>query len=129
MLAFVFRSKQQTGQPLYLADYFTGAADTQPLTLVSVMERIPHRLLNGDGEEIDIIAKADDGRVLMVEVRDRQDKTGMKPLMGLQTNALDYAEQFNVTVLPAFLSLSGFTTEAIDFCKANRIGMAEAVAK
>ncbi|MEM7537998.1 MAG: hypothetical protein AAF639_37855, partial [Chloroflexota bacterium] len=128
-MAFAFRSKQQTGQPIQLSDYFTGVTNTQPLTLVSVMERISHRMLNGDGEEIDIIAKADDGRVLMVEVRDRQDKTGAKPVMGLQTNALDYAEQYGVTVLPAFLSLSGFTEEAKSFCEANGIGMAETIAK
>ncbi|MEM7533365.1 MAG: restriction endonuclease [Chloroflexota bacterium] len=123
-LAFVFRSKQQMGQPLNLTDYFTDVADTRPLKLVSVMERVSHRLLNGDGEEIDIIAKADDGRVVMVEVRDRKDKTGTKPVMGLQTNALDYAEQYGVAVLPAFLSLSGFTEEAIEFCKANGIAIA-----
>ena len=93
------------------------------------MECVSHRLLNGDGEEIDIIAKADDGRVVMIEVRDRKDKTGMKPVMELQTNALDYAEQYGVTVLPAFLSLSGFTGEATEFCKANGIGMAEEVGK
>ena len=126
-MAFVFRSKQQMGQPLNLADYFTDVADTRPLTIVSVMERVSHRLLNGDGEEIDIIAKADDACVVMVEVRDRKDKTGMKPVMGLQTNALDYAEQYSVTVLPAFLSLSGFTEEAAEFCRANGIGMAQEV--
>ena len=126
-MAFAFRSKQQMGQPLNLADYFTNITDTRPLKLVSVMERISHRLLNGDGEEIDIIAKADDGRVVMVEVRDRRDKTGTKPVMGLQTNALDYAAQYGVTVLPAFLSLSGFTEEATVFCKANGVGMAEEV--
>ncbi|MEM7537465.1 MAG: restriction endonuclease, partial [Chloroflexota bacterium] len=128
-MAFVFRGKQQAGQPINLADYFTNITDTHPLTIVSVMERISHRMLNGDGEEIDIIAKADDGRVVMVEVRDRKDKTGTKPVMGLQTNALDYAAQYGVTVLPAFLSLSGFTEEATAFCQANGIGMAEKVVK
>ncbi|MEM7535383.1 MAG: hypothetical protein AAF639_24610, partial [Chloroflexota bacterium] len=126
-MAFVFRSKQQAGQSVNLADYFTNITDTRPLNIISVMERISHRLLNGDGEENDIIAKADDGRVVMVEVRDRKDKTGTKPVMGLQANALDYAAQYGVTVLPAFLSLSGFTGEATEFCKANGIGMAEEV--
>lgn len=49
--------------------------------------------------------------------------------MGLQTNALDYATQYGVTVLPAFLSLSGFMDEATEFCQANGIGMAEEVGK
>lgn len=45
----------------------------------------------------------------MVEVRKRQEKTNVKAVTDLRDNALAYAEQMGVTVLPAFLSLGGFT--------------------
>ena len=124
-LAFEFRMKQIARTPLHLSDYFTNITDTKPLELIQVRERVPHQRLDGENVEIDLLAKADDNRVLMVEVRDRDRKTGLQPVTKLQANALDYTQQYEVIVLPAYLSLSGFTEEAEAFCSANEIGLAE----
>ncbi|MEM7535141.1 MAG: hypothetical protein AAF639_23395 [Chloroflexota bacterium] len=64
----------------------------------------------------------------MIEVRDREKPAGMDAVTDLQINSLDYAKQHNVTVLPAYLSVSGFTKKAKEFCLVNGIGLAEAVA-
>ena len=123
LLAVELRAKKH----IRLASYFTGLDSVEALNLVDVQERVPYRRTDGKSEEIDIIAKADDDRVLMVEVRRRQEKTGLKVVTDLRDNALDYAQQHEVTVLPAFLSWGGFTDEAKAFCVEQGIGMAEEI--
>lgn len=124
LLALELRSKKH----LRLTDYFTNVTDTRPLNLIDVQERVPFQRADGKGEEIDILAQADDGRVIMVEVRKRQEKTGLQAVTDLRDNALTYAQRLGVTVLPAFLSLGGFTEEARAFCLAQGISMADEIA-
>jgi len=131
-LAFEFRMKQLAQTSIRLSDYFTDVADTSQLNLVQVRERIPHQRLDGENKEIDILAQATqveigESYMIMVEVRDRIHRTGIKPVTKLYANAIDYGKQNNITVLPSYLSLSGFTEEAKAFCRANGIGMAEKV--
>ena len=123
LLAVELRVKED----IRLANYFTGMDHIAPMTLIDVQERVPYRRTDGKSEEIDIIAKADDGRVLMVEVRKRQEKTGIKAVRGLRNNAVDYAQQHDVVVLPAFLSWGSFTEQAKAFCVKQGIGMAEEI--
>jgi len=124
LLALELRSKKH----LRLTDYFTNVSDTRPLNLIDVQERVPFQRADGKGEEIDILAQADDGSVIMVEVRKRQEKTGIQGVTDLRDNARTYAQRLGVTVLPAFLSLGGFTEEARAFCLAQGIGLAEEIA-
>jgi len=123
LLAVELRAKKH----VQLSAYFTGLADVGPLNLIDIQERVAYHRSDGKSEEIDIIAKTDDGRVLMVELRKRQAKTGIKVVTDLRDNAIDYAQQYNVLVLPAFLSLGGFTDAAKTFCVENGIGMAEEI--
>ena len=123
LLAVELRVKQH----IRLANYFTGLDHIEVLTLVDVQERVPYRRTDGKSEEIDIIAKADDGRILMIEVRKRQEKTGIKAMKGLWNNAKDYAQQYDVVVLPAYLSWGGFTEETKTYCIEQGIGMAEEI--
>lgn len=102
--------------------------DTRPVNLIKVHERVPFLRADGETEEIDLLAETDDGRVIMIEVRKRQEKTGIKAVTDLRDNALDYAQQLGMTVLPAFLSLGGFTEEAKTFCIEQGIGIAEEIA-
>jgi len=129
-LAFEFRIKQQVRQSIQLSDYFTGMAQTPPLQIIRIQERLPHQKLDGEQRELDILMRTEaesskDSYILMVEVRDRDHKTGVDAVTKLYENALDYAQQYDVTVLPAYLSLSGFTNEAKTYCGVNGIGMAE----
>ena len=118
----------RTKKHLRLSDYFMGVADDGELNVVDVQERAFFKRGDGKSEEIDVLATTDDGRVIMVEVRKRQEKTGLQTVTDLRDNALAYAVQMGVTVLPAFLSPGGFTDEAQAFCTANGIGTAEEIA-
>lgn len=124
LLAIEFRARKH----FRLSAYFSGGRDDRPFNVIEVLERVPFPRPDNKGEEIDVLAKTDDGRVLMVEVRKRQERTGLETVQDLHDNALAYAQQFGITVLPAFLSLGGFTKAAKEFCEANGIGMAEQIA-
>jgi hypothetical protein len=124
LLATELRAKKH----VRLSAYFHGIADDRALNLLEVQLRVPFQRADGKSEEIDLLGKAADGRVLMVEVRKRQEKTNVKAVTDLRDNALAYAEQMGVTVLPAFLSLGGFTEEAKTFCAAHGIGIADQIA-
>ncbi|MEM7536901.1 MAG: hypothetical protein AAF639_32280 [Chloroflexota bacterium] len=121
----LFVVELQSRKHLRLSRYFSGVADDTELNIIDVQERLTFRRKDNKEEEIDILATADDGRVVMIEVRKRQKKTNIKTVKDLRDNALAYAEQHDVTVLPAFLSLGGFTKDAETFCLANGIGIAE----
>jgi Restriction endonuclease len=124
LLAIEFRTRKH----FRLSAYFTGVRDDRLLNVIEVMERVPFQRPDSKGEEIDIIAKSDDGCVLMVEVRRRQERANLQTVQDLHDNALAYAQQFGLTVLPAFLSLGGFTKEAQTFCETNGIAVAETIA-
>ena len=78
--------------------------------------------------ELDVVAESDDGRVVVVEVKKTKDPTG-------NTAVEDFLEKLEVyaalipdkIIVPAFLSLGGFTGEAKLFCEAQGIGMAERI--
>ncbi|MCE7983143.1 MAG: hypothetical protein DYG89_18360 [Caldilinea sp. CFX5] len=121
LLAIEFRSRKRFA----LTDYFTGLPDNRPLTMLDVQERVTIRRADGQPDEIDLIAKTREGIVVMVEVRKRQEPTGLDAVTELRANADSYARQEGVVVWPAFLSLGGFTAEAKAFCVAQGIGVAE----
>lgn len=124
LLAIEFRTRKR----FRLADYFGGGSDKRPLNMLQVQERVNFQRSDGKSEEIDVLAHSDDGRVLMVEVRKRQEKTNLPAVQDLLDNAQAYAQQMGVTVLPAFLSLGGFSEDAQAFCTTHNIANAERIA-
>lgn len=124
LLAIEFRTRKRF-RP---SAYFTGVKDDRLLTVVEVLERAPFQRRDGKSEEIDLLARSDDGCILMVEVRKHQEKTNRQAVQDLRDNAAAYSQQFGVTVIPAFLSLAGFTKEAQTFCQEQGIGSAEQIA-
>lgn len=111
-----------------LSDYFTGMDDDAPVNLVDVRERVTSQRADGKGQEFDVVAQSSDGRVLLVEVRKRQSKTTLTEVADFWDKVRAYATTFpQATVRPAFLALGGFTEEAVNFCNAHKIGMAEQI--
>ena len=123
LLAIELRTKKY----VQLSHYFAGIADGSELNVIDVQERVVFQRKDGRVDEIDIIAKSDDNRVVMIEVRKRQETTNLKTVKDLRDNADAYGEQNDVTVIPAFLSLGGFTKEAKEFCTEHDIGVAEEI--
>lgn len=128
MLAIELRTKKFVRLSAYFTLPTAGGVEDRELNLVDVRERVPYQRQDGTAEELDIVAKAEDGTVLIVEVRKRQEPTGLKAVTELRDNGIDYAAQQGVPVRCAFLSLGGFTEEANAFCAANAIATAEEIA-
>ncbi|MCP4651972.1 MAG: hypothetical protein GY858_01115, partial [Candidatus Omnitrophica bacterium] len=83
---------------------------------------------NGKNMEIDIVAESSCGSVILVEVKKRQEKSGLKEVQDFHDKVEAYMQSVHEkTILPAFLSLGGFTHEAQLFCQSKGIGTAEAI--
>ena len=78
--------------------------------------------------EIDIVAESKCGRVVLVEVKKTPAKTGLNTVEDFQEKVEAYRWLFpEKTILPAVLSLGGFTKEAKPFCEAQGISIAEQI--
>ncbi len=121
-LAMAFRSRKRFALSLF----FQNVVDTTVLNITSVKERVLIQRHDGKNMEIDIVATFSCGRVVLVEVKKTQAKTGLKKVEDFQEKVLVYQETHpDKKVLPAFLSLGGFTEqEALPFCFAQGIATA-----
>jgi len=105
-----------------LAEFFDGATDETPLTLRNVQTRVVIQRGDGSSNELDIVAYASDDRVLLVEVKNQQEKSTpdlVADFWGKVT--LFQAQQPGKTILAAFLSLAGFTEPALALCHQHAI--------
>jgi hypothetical protein len=121
-LAIAFRSRKR----VVLSDFFPDATDPTPLLLVDVRERVLLQRADGKTLELDVVATATDGRVVLVEVKKTQVKTSRSQVEEFWEKVRTYQQLFpDQKVLAAFLSLGDFTEEALVFCQAQ--GCATAV--
>ena len=119
-----FRSRKRFA----LSEFFDGVEDDSELNIVDVRSRVSIQRDDGKGMEIDVRAKSSCGRTVLVEVRKRKEKMGIKAVEDFQEKVEVYAALFpDETVLPAYLSLGGFTEEAQRFCEERGIGTAEGI--
>ena len=82
----------------------------------------------GDGKnlEIDIIAESNDDSILLIEVKKRKKKTAINDIEDF-LEKVELYKNLNPeqTVFAGFLSLGGFSDEALQMCEQNCIGWAE----
>ncbi|MEZ4736319.1 MAG: hypothetical protein R3E79_55240 [Caldilineaceae bacterium] len=124
LLATEFRSRKR----FRLSDYFQGVKDDAPLHLVDVRERVKFQRPDGKDNEIDVLAQSSDNRIVLVEVRKRQEKSNLTDVEDLRDKTVAYAaQQADQTIVPAFLALGGFTAEALAFCTQAGIATAEQI--
>lgn len=126
MAEYLLVSELRKQKRIRLPDYFTDMTDDNELTLIDVRERFLFQRPDGKTAELDVLAQATDGRVLLVEVKKQQIKMGINEVEDFQHKADAYAESNpDKAVLKAFLSLGGFTDEEKLFCQEQEISMAE----
>jgi hypothetical protein len=124
LLATEFRSRKR----FRLSDYFQGVTDDAPLNLTDVRERVKFQRPDGKENEVDVLAQSRDNRVVLVEVRKRQEKVNLADVTDLRDKVADYAAlHSDQAILPTFLALGGFTTEALAFCTQAGIATAEQI--
>lgn len=124
-LATDFRSRKRFS----LSVYFEGVNDETPLNIIDVKLRWKFQRADGKEMEIDVMAASDCGRVVLVEVKKRKEKSGVEMVKVFMEKIDSYAKLFpEKMVFPAFLSTGGFTEEALQFCQREGIGTAERIA-
>jgi hypothetical protein len=121
-LATAFRSKKRFA----LSEFFQNVTDNTVLNIIEVKERIQFQRQDGKLMEIDIAAISDCGRCVLVEVKKTKVKTPVNIIDDFQEKVEVYqALNSDNVILSGFLSLGGFTDEAIDKCQRLGIAMAE----
>ena len=124
LLTNEFRSRKQFS----LFAFFTGVKDDTELNIIDFRERIAFQRENDKQIEIDVKAESSCGRVILVEVKKTQMKTGLKMVEDFHEKTATYAKSFpDQKILPAFLSLGGFTDEEKQFCEEKGIATAEKI--
>ena len=123
-LATAFRIKNE----LALDEFFSNVADKTHLNLTIVKQRVHIQGKGGKRFEIDIVAESSCGRAVLVEVKKRQTKSNPEMVEDFLEKILAYQQLFPAKpVLPAFLSLGGFTLDAKVLCETKAIGMASRI--
>ena len=78
--------------------------------------------------EIDMIARSDCGRTLLVQVKTTEKRTGVQAVRDFMDKTAAFAEALRERkIVPAFFSRSGFTRQAMDLRRENGIGTAQKV--
>jgi hypothetical protein len=120
-LALVLRSRKRFS----LTEFCHGVRDTTVLTITQVQQRVLLQREDGKVFELDIVAHSNCGRVVLVEVKKTQVKTALTLVVDFWEKVQVYQRQHpEEIVLPAFLSLGGFTEEALKCCEEHGIGWA-----
>ncbi|MDM8527020.1 hypothetical protein QUF58_02305 [Anaerolineales bacterium HSG24] len=120
-LATQFRSKKRFS----LSAYFEGVVDDSRLNMVNVQTRVPQQRPDGKKQELDVVAESSCGRVLLVEVKKWQTKISATDAEDFMEKVVLYREKHpDRIILPAILSLGGFSDPARKVCKEHEIGMA-----
>lgn len=118
----------RTRQRFPLSVYFEGVKDDTRLNITEVRMRDKFQRQDGKEMEIDVLAESACGRCVLVEVKKTKVKSGVAQIRLFLEKTDAFAKRFpKKTILPAFLSVGGFTRPAKRLCNDNGIGMAERI--
>ncbi|MEZ4863448.1 MAG: hypothetical protein R3C14_19170 [Caldilineaceae bacterium] len=120
-------TKMRTRKRFLLHEFFNDLPIGEPyaarLNLTNVRTRLHLQRADGLDRELDIVAETDDARVLLVEVKKQQRKSGVEDVTAFQEKVVLYQEGHpDKVVLAGFLSLGGFTEDALALCREQEIG-------
>ena len=119
---FQFANTLRSRKRFRLAEFFEGATDDQPLNLLDVQTRVLLQRPDGSKKELDIVAQTSDERVLLVDVKNQQEKPNHETVADFLEKAALYGSQHpGKTLVLAFLSLGGFTEKALELCRQQSI--------
>ncbi|MBF0102228.1 MAG: hypothetical protein HQK77_15110 [Desulfobacterales bacterium] len=125
---FQLMTEFRTRKRFALSLYFKGITDDTIMNIVHTALRFKLQRIDGKDMEIDVLAESDCGRVILVEVKKTQEKTGILLVNYFIEKIEAYQNQFpEKKVLRAFLSVGGFTEDALAYCLECHIGTAERI--
>ena len=119
-----FRSRKRFALPVY----FKGVKDNKTLNIIDARMRYKFQRPDGKEMEIDVMASSGCGRVILVEVKKTDKRTGVSAVRDFFEKIAVFKDCFpEKKVIPAFLSVGGFTKTASDLCQEKSIGTAETI--
>jgi len=118
----------RTRKKFSLSIYFNGIRETKKLNIIDVSLHFKFQRPDGKEMEIDIKAESDCKRVVLIEVKKWKTKVGVQIIRDFLEKIEVYTNQNkNKKIIPAFLSMGGFSVHAKKLCQANKIGIAETI--
>jgi hypothetical protein len=109
------KSKEEPTEPLHFSRVRTRL-------FIQTDEKHPNP---NENRELDVVAEAESGQTLLVELKMTKEKIGIKPIRTFLDKAHCYARLHpDREVLTAFFSAGGFTPEAEELCEKQTIGTA-----
>ncbi|MBF0449362.1 MAG: restriction endonuclease [Candidatus Magnetomorum sp.] len=116
----------RTRKKFLLSDYFSGIPDTKKVNIIDVSMHIKYQRSDGKEMEIDIKAESDCKRVILIEVKKWKKKVGIQIIRDFLEKIEVYSSQHkDKKIIPAFLSVGGFTKKAKELCKDRQVGFTE----
>ena len=118
----------RTRKRFSLSVYFSGVKYRKTLNIIDVRMRVQFQRADGKQLEIDIKAESDCNRVVLIEVKRWNKKVGVQVIR-------DFLEKIDAyirlskkkKIIPAFLSVGGFSAQAKKLCREKHIGVAETI--
>ncbi len=111
-----------------LSVYFEGVKDDTCLNITQVRMREKFQRPDGKEMEIDVLAESSCGRCVLVEVKKTKTKIGVAQIRLFIEKTDAFAKWFpKKKIIPAFLSVGGFTQPAKRLCRDHGIGMAQRI--
>jgi len=118
----------RTRKKFPLSIYFSGVKETKTLNIIDVSMRIKYQREDGKEMEIDIKAASDCKRVVLIEVKKWTSKVGVQVIRDFLEKVEVYARSHkDKKIIPAFLSVGGFSVHAKKLCRQKHVGMAETI--
>jgi len=123
-LAYDFRARRR----FTLSVYFEGVKDKTELDITDIRIRPTFKRDIERTMEFDVLAESSCGRTVLAEVKKRAEKSGVKIIRDFLDKVQHYQAVFpKQKVLPAVLSVGGFTYQALALCREHSIGTAETI--
>lgn len=111
-----------------LSVYFSGVKDRKTLNIIDVRMRVQFQRADGKQLEIDIIAESECNRVVLIEVKRWKKKVGVQVIRDFLEKVEIYARlNKKKKIIPAFLSVGGFSVQAKKLCREMHIGVTETI--
>jgi len=118
----------RTRKKFSLSVYFTGIKVRKKLNIMNVSLHVKFQRSDGKEMEIDIKAESDCKKVVLIEVKKWKTKVGVQVIRDFLEKVDVYAKlNKNKKVIPAFLSMGGFSVHAKKLCQNKKIGIAETI--
>jgi len=118
----------RTRKKFSLSVYFDGIKERKKLNIINVSLHVKFQRPDGKEMEIDIKADSDCKKVVLIEVKKWKTKVGVQIIRDFIEKIDVYARlNKNKKIIPAFLSMGGFSVHAKKLCQDKKIGIAETI--